>query len=85
MTDHPEDFPFVRGPAILDSQTSSEKLGGRVVNDDLQATMLQVLKTMEKITLETKGEVSKLCFVTWSLQRRLDLEYSTQKMVMQGE
>ncbi|KAB2625546.1 receptor-like protein 12 [Pyrus ussuriensis x Pyrus communis] len=34
---------------------------------------------MEKITLESRGEVSKLCFLTGSLQRRLNLEYSTPK------
>ncbi|KAM0977936.1 hypothetical protein ACFX13_014232 [Malus domestica] len=34
---------------------------------------------MEKIYLETKGEVSRLCTLTGNLQRRLDLEFSTPK------
>ncbi|KAM1475187.1 hypothetical protein ACFX2I_031119 [Malus domestica] len=66
MTDHPEDFPSL-----------SEKLRGRVTNEDLQATMVQILKSMEKISLETKGEVSRLCSLIRSLQSRLDLEYSS--------
>ncbi|KAB2634111.1 receptor-like protein 12 [Pyrus ussuriensis x Pyrus communis] len=32
---------------------------------------------MEKISQETRGEVSRRCSITGSLQRRLDLEYST--------
>ncbi|KAM1140244.1 hypothetical protein ACFX19_041029 [Malus domestica] len=39
--------------------------------------MVQVC--MEKITLETRGKVSRLCSLTGSLQRRLDMEYSTPK------
>ena len=31
-----------------EARASSEKLGGKVTNEDLQATMMQVLKTMEK-------------------------------------
>ena len=77
MTNHPEDFPSLQGPNILGSSTSFEKSGGKVTNEDLQATMVQVLKNMEKITLETKGDVSRLCSLTGSMQRRLDLEYST--------
>ncbi|KAM1169133.1 hypothetical protein ACFX19_031494 [Malus domestica] len=34
---------------------------------------------MERISLETKGEVSRLCTLTGNLQRRLDLEFSTPK------
>ncbi|KAM1341992.1 hypothetical protein ACFX2F_006375 [Malus domestica] len=34
---------------------------------------------MEKISLETKGEVNRLCTLTGNLQRRLDLEFSTPK------
>ncbi|KAM1013950.1 hypothetical protein EV1_043511 [Malus domestica] len=79
MIDHPEDFPSLQGPAILESPTSSEKSEGKVTNEDLQATMVQVLKSMKKITLETRGEVSRLCSLTESLQRRLDMEYSTPK------
>ncbi|KAM1224603.1 hypothetical protein ACFX2G_044426 [Malus domestica] len=41
--------------------------------------MMQILKTMESITLETRGEVSRLCYLTGSLQRRLDLEFSNPK------
>ncbi|KAM1965838.1 hypothetical protein ACFX15_046123 [Malus domestica] len=44
MTDHPKDFPSLRGPAILGSPTSFKKLGGKVTNEDLQATMVQVEK-----------------------------------------
>ncbi|KAM2816866.1 hypothetical protein COP1_041054 [Malus domestica] len=79
MTNYPEDFPSLQGPAILESPTSFEKFGGKVTNEDLQATMVQVLKSMENITLETRGKVSKLYSLTGSLQRRLDLEYSTPK------
>ncbi|KAM2913709.1 hypothetical protein COP2_044331 [Malus domestica] len=32
---------------------------------------------MERISLETKGEVSRLCMLIGNLQRRLDLEFST--------
>ncbi|KAM2293359.1 hypothetical protein ACFXTI_027983 [Malus domestica] len=77
MTAHPKDFPSLRRLAILDSLTSPEKLGRKVTNEDLQATMMQVLKTIENITLEIGGEVSRLCSLTGSLQRRLDLEYFT--------
>ncbi|KAM2524388.1 hypothetical protein PS1_031115 [Malus domestica] len=66
MADRPKNVP-------------SEKSEGIVTNEDLQATMVQVLRSMEKISLETKGEVSKLCSLTGSLQRRLDMEYSTPK------
>ncbi|KAM2237451.1 hypothetical protein ACFX1S_012798 [Malus domestica] len=79
MADHLEDFSFLRGPTIFESPTSSKKSGGKVINKDLQATMVQVLKSIEKISLETRGEVSKLCSLTRSLQRRLDLEYSSLK------
>ncbi|KAM1008706.1 hypothetical protein ACFX2A_005215 [Malus domestica] len=41
--------------------------------------MIQVLKSMERISLETKGEVSRLYTLTGNLQRRLDLEFSTPK------
>ncbi|KAM2766056.1 hypothetical protein COP1_022020 [Malus domestica] len=41
--------------------------------------MIQVLKSMERISLETKGEVSRLCTLTGNLQRILDLEFSTPK------
>ncbi|KAM1779003.1 hypothetical protein ACFX12_040430 [Malus domestica] len=63
----------------MGSPTPSEKSGGKVINEDLQDTMVQVLKSMENITLETRGKVSRLCSLTGSLQRRLDLEYSTPK------
>ncbi|KAM2151870.1 hypothetical protein ACFX1R_046274 [Malus domestica] len=75
----PEDFPSLQGPAVLGSPTSYEKLGGKVTNEDLQATTVQVLKSMENISLETRGDVSRLCSLTGSLQRILDLEYSTPK------
>ena len=64
---------------ILEGPTSSEKSSGKVTNEDLQATLVQVLKSMEKISLETRGKVSRLCSLTSSLQRRLELEYSTPK------
>ncbi|KAM2174458.1 hypothetical protein ACFX1Q_033975 [Malus domestica] len=41
--------------------------------------MVQVLRRMEKMSLETRGEVSRLCSLTRSLQRRLDLEFSTSR------
>ncbi|KAM2884984.1 hypothetical protein COP2_012216 [Malus domestica] len=46
--------------------------------------MIQVLKSMEKISLETKGEVSRLCTLTGNLQRRLDLEFSTLRSAQGG-
>ncbi|KAM2824503.1 hypothetical protein COP1_034406 [Malus domestica] len=39
--------------------------------------MVAILRSMEKISVETIGEVSRLCSLTGNLQRRLDLEYST--------
>ena len=63
----------------MGSSTPFEKSGGKMINKDLQATMMQVLKTMKNITLETRREISRLCSLTRSLQRRLDLEYSTPK------
>ena len=79
MTNHLKDFPSLQWPAILECSTSSEKSGGKVTNEDLQATMVQVLKSVENITLESRREVSRLCSLTVSLQKRLDLEYSTLK------
>ncbi|KAM1486177.1 hypothetical protein ACFX2I_000408 [Malus domestica] len=79
MTDHLEDFPSLQGPAILESPTSSEKSGGKVTNEDLQATMVQVLRSMEKITMETRGEVSRLFSLTRILQKKLELEYFTPR------
>ncbi|KAM2187872.1 hypothetical protein ACFX1R_031488 [Malus domestica] len=61
------------------SPTSSGRSEGKGTNEELQATMIQVLKSMEMISLETKGEVSRLCTLTRNLQRRLDLEFSTPK------
>ncbi|KAM1134811.1 hypothetical protein ACFX19_044598 [Malus domestica] len=79
MIGQPEDFPISQRSAIIGSLTPSEKSEGKVTNEDLQAIMMQVLKTMESITLETRGEVSRLCSLTGSLQRRLDMEFSTPK------
>ena len=79
MKDHPEDFPSPHDPNIIESLTSSEKSGGKVTNEDLQVTIMKVLKSMKKISLETRGEVSSLCSLTRTLQRKLDLECSTPK------
>ncbi|KAM3001282.1 hypothetical protein FF2_037594 [Malus domestica] len=67
------------GQVVLESPSSFGKSEGRGTNEELQATMIQVLRSMEKISLETKGEVSRLCTLTGNLQRRLDLEFSTPK------
>ncbi|KAB2622543.1 S2-RNase [Pyrus ussuriensis x Pyrus communis] len=61
---------------VKESPTSSKKSEGKVTNEDLQATMMQVIRSMEKISLETMGEVNRLCSLTRTLQRKLELEYS---------
>ncbi|KAM1326576.1 hypothetical protein ACFX14_011104 [Malus domestica] len=72
------------GQVVSDSPTTSERSHGKGTNEELQATMIQVLKSMEMISLETKGEVSRLCMLTGNLQRRLDLEFSTPKGAQEG-
>ncbi|KAM1022973.1 hypothetical protein ACFX13_044615 [Malus domestica] len=67
------------GQVVLESPTSSGRSEGKGTNEELQATMIQVLKSMERISLETKGEVTRLCTLIGNLQRRLDLEFSTPK------
>ncbi|KAM1041829.1 hypothetical protein ACFX2C_030959 [Malus domestica] len=74
MTNLPDDL---QGPVTTESPTLSEKLEGNVTNEDLQATMVVVLRSIEKISLETNGEVCRLCSLTRNLQRKLDLEYYT--------
>ncbi|KAM1273818.1 hypothetical protein ACFX2H_023670 [Malus domestica] len=63
------------GQVVLESLSSSGKSEGKGTNEELQATMIQVLRSMEKFSLETNGEVSRLCTLTGNLQRRLDLEF----------
>ncbi|KAM1365127.1 hypothetical protein ACFX2F_043590 [Malus domestica] len=41
--------------------------------------MVQVLRSTENSTVETRGEVSRLCSLTGILQRMLELEYSTPR------
>ncbi|KAM1020189.1 hypothetical protein ACFX2C_041599 [Malus domestica] len=80
MADQLGNPPSPSGQVVLESPFSSGKSAeGRGTNEELQATMIQVLRSMEKISLETKGEVSRLCTLTGNLQRRLDLEFSTPK------
>ncbi|KAM2623629.1 hypothetical protein TB2_028114 [Malus domestica] len=79
MADQSENPSSPSGRVVLESPTSSEKSEGKGTNEELQATMIQVLKSMERISLETKGKVSRLCTLTGNLQRRLDLEFSTPK------
>ncbi|KAM2263974.1 hypothetical protein ACFXTI_040195 [Malus domestica] len=79
MADQSGNPPSPSGQVVLESPSSSGKSEGRGTNEELQATMIQVLRSMEKISLETKGEVSRLCTLTGNLQRRLDLEFSTPK------
>ncbi|KAM1355801.1 hypothetical protein ACFX2H_029810 [Malus domestica] len=67
------------GQVVLESPTSSGMSGGKGTNEELQATMIQMLKSMEMISLETKGEVSRLCTLTGNLHRRLDLEFPPPK------
>lgn len=61
----PVDFPSPLSPKFIESPISFEKSKGRVTN--------------EKISLETKGEVSRLCSLTGTLQRKLELEYFPPK------
>ncbi|KAM1626783.1 hypothetical protein ACFXTN_013742 [Malus domestica] len=79
MTEQSENPSSPSGQVAPDSPTTSERSQGNGSNEELQATMIQVLKSMEMISLETKGEVSRLCMLTGNLQRRLDLEFSTPK------
>ncbi|KAM2917185.1 hypothetical protein FF1_046020 [Malus domestica] len=79
MTEQSENPLSPSGQVVSDSSTASEKSQGKWINEELQATMIQVLKSMERISLETKGEVSRLCMLTGNLQMRLDLEFSTPK------
>ncbi|KAM1079467.1 hypothetical protein ACFX2B_014023 [Malus domestica] len=84
MVDQSENPSSPSGQVVLESPTASERSEGKRTNEELQATMIQVLKSMKRIFLETKGEVSRLCTLTGNLQRRLDLEFSTPKEA-QGE
>ncbi|KAM1207380.1 hypothetical protein ACFX14_008110 [Malus domestica] len=79
MTEQSENPLSPSGQVVSGGSTASEKSQGKGINEELQATMIQVLKSMERISLETKGEVSRLCMLTGNLQRRLDLEFSTPK------
>ncbi|KAM2051883.1 hypothetical protein ACFX16_033450 [Malus domestica] len=79
MTDQSGNSSSLLGQVVLESPYSSGKSKGKGTNEELQATMIQVLRSMEKISLETKEEVSRPCTLTWNLQRRLDLEFSTPK------
>ncbi|KAM2961337.1 hypothetical protein FF1_030924 [Malus domestica] len=79
MTDQLGNPSSPSGQVVLESPTSSGRSEGKGINEELQAIMIQVLKSMERISLETKGEVSRLCTLTGNLQRRLDLEFSTPK------
>ncbi|KAM2117324.1 hypothetical protein ACFX1R_010888 [Malus domestica] len=79
MADQSENPSSLSGQVVIESPTASERSEGKGTNEELQATMIQVLKSMERISLETKGEVSKLCTLMGNLQRRLDLEFSTPK------
>ncbi|KAM1923544.1 hypothetical protein ACFX15_021445 [Malus domestica] len=79
MADQSGDPSSPSGRVVLESPTSSERSEGKGTSEELQATMIQVLKSMERISLETKGEVSRLCTLTGNLQRRLNLEFSTPK------
>ncbi|KAM2700843.1 hypothetical protein EV2_002730 [Malus domestica] len=79
MTDQSGNPSSPSGQVVLKSPSSSGKSEGKGTNEELQATMIQVLRSIEKISLETMGEVSRLCTLTGNLQRRLDLEFSTPK------
>ncbi|KAM2004820.1 hypothetical protein ACFX15_000075 [Malus domestica] len=54
MIDQTGDFPSPLNPRIIESPSSFEKSGGKVTNEDLQATKMQALRSMKKI-LETRG------------------------------
>ncbi|KAM1624476.1 hypothetical protein ACFX2K_022653 [Malus domestica] len=79
MADQSENPSSPSGQVVLESPTASERSEGNGTSEELQVTMIQVLKSMERISLETKGEVSRLCTLTGNLQRRLDLKFSTPK------
>ncbi|KAM1814915.1 hypothetical protein EV2_028993 [Malus domestica] len=94
MTNLHEDF--LQGPILLESPTPSKTAGEKVTNEDLQATMMAILKTVErssqnveKDSWETKEKISRLFSITGDLQRRLDMEYSSlekkQAKVIIGE
>ncbi|KAM1504127.1 hypothetical protein ACFX1X_000274 [Malus domestica] len=84
MADQLENPSSPSGQVVLESPTASERSEGKGTNEELHATMIQVLKSMERISLETKGDVSRLCTLTGNLQRRLDLEFSTPKGAQGG-
>ncbi|KAM1980111.1 hypothetical protein FF1_037428 [Malus domestica] len=79
MTDQSGNPSSPSGQVVIESPSSSGKSEGKRTHEELQATMIQVLRSMDKIYLDTKWEVSRLCTLTGNLQRRLDLEFSTPK------
>ncbi|KAM1426467.1 hypothetical protein ACFXTO_019146 [Malus domestica] len=74
MANIPKDM---QGPVLTEIPTLYEKSRGKVTNEDLQATMMAIIKSMERNSVQTKEEVNRLCSLIRNLQRRLDLEYST--------
>ena len=77
----PEDL---QRPVLMKSPTHSENSEGKVTNEELQATVMAVLRSMKKSSQnmernsrKTREDISKLYSLTGNLQRRLDLEYST--------
>ena len=54
MTEQSGNSSSPSGQVVLESPTSSGRAEGKGTNEELQATMIQVLKSMEKISLENK-------------------------------
>ncbi|KAM2932187.1 hypothetical protein FF1_040285 [Malus domestica] len=77
MANFPENL---QGSALTESSTPSKKLGEWVTNEDLQATMMAIIRSTKRNSLQTRGEVSRLYSLTGYLQRRLDLEYLTPEI-----
>ncbi|KAM1080113.1 hypothetical protein ACFX2B_014600 [Malus domestica] len=79
MTNLPEDL---QGPILTRSPTPSEKSNERVTKEDLQATLMAILKSLERCSLNmernfrgAKEEMDKGC--SMNPQKRSDLEHST--------
>lgn len=53
MADQQEEPTSSQSPEMAGSPIQSEGQGNRVTNEDLQSTMIQVLRSMKKISVET--------------------------------
>ncbi|KAM2409913.1 hypothetical protein ACFX1X_028762 [Malus domestica] len=67
----------LQGSILMESPTPSKKSGEKVTKEDLQATMMAMIRSMERNSIQIRVEVNRLYFLTGHLQRKLDLEYLT--------